>query len=125
MPASQIPVFDVAAALETGWARRHGYIRGWARTDSSGEYSFYTLKPGTYPNRTQPAHIQLTILEPDGRYYSLGSYFFEDDPMLTEKERSPSSPRGGHSGVIKLTEDDDLLVGTRDIILGLNIPGYE
>ena len=31
---------------ETGWARRHGYIRGWVKTGQDGKYSFYTLKPG-------------------------------------------------------------------------------
>jgi protocatechuate 3,4-dioxygenase, beta subunit len=34
---------------ETGWARQHGYIRGWIRTNEDGKYRFYTLKPGAYP----------------------------------------------------------------------------
>lgn len=110
---------------EIGWGKRHGYIRCWIRTDINGEYSFYTLKPGTYPNRTQPAHIHLTILEPDGRYYWIGNYFFEDDPLLTKKQKSLSSPRGGSSGVLRLTKENNLFVGKRDIILGLNVPGYE
>lgn len=110
---------------ETGWARRHGYIRGWIKTAEDGSYTFYTLKPASYPSRTESAHIHITILEPDGKYYWIGSYFFEDDPLLTDKQKSPTSPRGGGTGILKLREENDLLAGERDIILGLNVPGYE
>lgn len=112
---------------ETGWARRHGYIRGWIKTDSDGQYTFYTLKPGTYPSRSAPAHIHPIILEPNGKYYWLGSYLFDDDPLLNSQRREEASenPRGGSSGIMTLSKEGDLLVGQRDIILGKNIPGYE
>jgi protocatechuate 3,4-dioxygenase beta subunit len=109
---------------ETGWGNRHGYIRGWLKTGRNGEYTFYTLKPGVYPSRSVPAHIHCTILEPDGKYYWLGSYHFDGDPLLTDKEKSPESPRGGSSGLLVLREEEGLLVGERDIILGQNVPGY-
>lgn len=107
-----------------GWGKRHGYIRGWMKTGADGKYSFYTLKPGTYPDRSLPAHIHATILEPDGRYYWLGSYHFEGDPLLTKKEINPPSPRGGSTGLIKLKNQNDIKTGNRDIILGKNVPGY-
>ena len=110
---------------ETGWARRHGYLRGWVKTGKDGKYTFYTLKPGTYPNRSAPAHIHPIILEPDGKYYWLGSYHFEGDPLLTEKEIAPKAPRGGSSGLLSLRKKGDLWVGVRDIILGKNVPGYK
>ncbi|MGD8748922.1 MAG: hypothetical protein PVI44_10670 [Balneolaceae bacterium] len=110
---------------ETGWARRHGHIRGWIKTGKDGRYTFYTLKPGTYPNRSAPAHIHPLILEPNGKYYWLGSYLFEGDPLLTDEQRNPDSPRGGSSGVMTLEKEKGLWVGYRDIILGLNVPGYE
>jgi protocatechuate 3,4-dioxygenase beta subunit len=109
---------------ETGWAKRHGYIRGWIKTNDDGKYTFYTLKPGTYPNRSAPAHIHPVILEPDGKYYWIEEYLFEDDPLLTEKEISKTSPRGGNSGILSLKKEGDLWVGERDIILGKNVPGY-
>ncbi len=109
---------------ETGWGRRHGYIRGWVKTGRDGKYTFYTLKPGTYPNRRTPAHIHPVILEPDGKYYWLGSYHFAGDPLLTEREISPKSPRGGSSGLLRLRKEGDLWVGERDIVLGKNVPGY-
>ncbi len=110
---------------EKGWSRRHGYIRGWAKTGVDGKYAFFTLKPGIYPSRTTPAHIHYLILEPEGKYYWLGSSHFEDDPLLTEKERNPESPRGGSSGLLTLKKEGSIRVGKRDIILGKNIPGYE
>lgn len=110
---------------ETGWAKRHGYIRGWVKTDESGRYTFYTLKPGIYPNRTSPAHIHLTVLEPGGKYYWLESFYFEGDPLLTQQETIPDAPRGGTKGVVKLQKEGGLWIGTRDIVLGKNIPNYE
>ena len=110
---------------ETGWGKRHGYIRGWVKTGKDGRYTFYTLKPGTYPSRSSPAHIHPMILEPNGKYYWLGSYHFEGDPLLTDKEISPESPRGGNSGLLSLRKEGNLWVGERDIILGKNVPDYE
>jgi protocatechuate 3,4-dioxygenase beta subunit len=110
---------------ETGWDRRHGYIRGWIKTTENGKYSFYTLRPGIYPSGSAPAHIHPIILEPNGKYYWINSYHFEGDTLLTEKERSPESPRGGSSGFLHLQKAGDLLIGERDIFLGKNIPGYE
>ena len=109
----------------TGWAKRHGYIRGWIKTDVDGKYTFYTLKPGIYPNRSSPAHIHATIMEPDGKYYWLGSYHFEGDTLLTKKEIDPELPRGGSSGLLTLRKEGMLLVGRRDIILGKNVSDYK
>ena len=109
---------------ETGWGKRHGYIRGWIKTGRDGKYTFYTLKPGIYPSRTTPAHIHPIILEPNGKYYWLGSYHFKGDSLLGEKEISPDSPRGGSSGLLSLQKEGNILVGRRDIILGKNVPDY-
>lgn len=108
-----------------GWARRHGYLRAWAKTDEQGQYAFFTLKPAPYPNRPDPAHIHYTILEPNGKYYWLESCYFAGDPRLTEKDIHPDAPRGGTPGVLHLKKEGELYVGKRDIILGENIPQYE
>lgn len=108
---------------EEGWARQHGYIRGWVKTGRNGRYTFYTSKPGSY-NRNA-AHIHPIILEPNGKYYWLGSYLFEGDPNLSPRQLNQQNPRGGSDGILKLKKEGDLLVGERNFILGLNIPGYE
>lgn len=109
---------------ETGWAKRHGYLRGWIKTDSTGKYTFYTLKPGTYPSRNAPAHIHAIILEPNGTYYWIEEYIFDNDPLISEDDKNNKLPRGG-SGILTLREKEKFLVGDRDIILGQYIPDYD
>lgn len=109
---------------ETGWGRRHGYLRGWIKTDSEGKYTFYTLRPGVYPSRNAPAHIHATILEPDGKYYWIVDFLFDDDLLISESDRFRESPRGGNNGILYLQQDGNLWISERDIILGKNVPGY-
>src|SRR5438876_10501756 len=108
---------------ESGWASRQGYIKGWVKTNEKGEYKFYTLKPAVYPERNVPAHIHPVIKEPGIEDYYIDEFLFDDDPLLTDTERKKQENRGG-SGIVKLKTINGMLVGERDIILGLNIPGY-
>ncbi len=106
---------------ETG---RHGYIRGWLKSDDNGEYKFYTLKPAKYPTNDAPAHIHAIIKEPDKNEYWLDDYVFADDNLVNEDFKKIVQDRGG-SGIISLTKNEnDMLIGKRDIILGKNIPNY-
>ncbi|GAB3647268.1 hypothetical protein GCM10028791_08910 [Echinicola sediminis] len=110
---------------EKGWAKRHGYLRGWVKTDASGQYKFYTQEPQAYPTRSVPQHIHLTVLEPNGRYYYLEDYLFQDDPLLKEGEIKRPHPRGGEGFVVDPVQQGNLSVISRDIELGKNIPGYD
>ncbi|MEZ2414451.1 intradiol ring-cleavage dioxygenase [Muriicola sp. E247] len=109
---------------EIGWARRHGYIRGWIKTAGDGKYTFYTFRPASYPNRSEPEHIHLTVKEPDKNEYYVDSFVFEDDPLLSKSTRAKLDNRAG-SGIISPVFQNGILVAERDIILGLNIPDYE
>lgn len=108
---------------EQGWARRHGYIRGWVKTDKNGYYQFKTLRPAAYPSRNAEEHIHITVKEPDKNEYYIDEYLFADDPLLP-KTRS-TKPRGGN-GVLTLgaPEKGGEQHATRHIILGLNVPDY-
>lgn len=109
---------------ETGWAKRHGYLRGWIKTNADGKYRFYTLRPASYPNSRAPQHIHPVIKEPNKNEYYIDEYLFTDDPFLGENEKANQQKRGG-SGIISLTKKQDgTWVGKRDIVLGLNIPDY-
>lgn len=109
---------------ETGWAKRHGYIRGWIKTGSDGKYKFLTLRPGAYPGRQNPEHIHATIKEPGFSEYWIDEYLFDDDPILSNEEKDRQRKRGGF-GIVKLTKNSDgVLLAHRDITLGLNIPDY-
>lgn len=102
----------------------HGYIRGWVKTDETGRYQIYTTRPGAYPGRDEPAHIHLYVQEPEksGPYY-IDDYVFDDDPLLNKAKRQAMENRGG-SGVLRLVKQGRLLVGERNLILGLNIPDH-
>jgi protocatechuate 3,4-dioxygenase beta subunit len=103
-------------------AKRHGYIRGWIKTGKDGFYKFYTLLPASYPNSKNPKHIHPTVKEPDKNEYWIDEYLFDGDPYL-RYEKSDRPPRGSN-GIIKLVMRDGILRGTRNIILGSNVPDY-
>lgn len=109
---------------ETGWAKRHGFIRGWVKTGADGSYTFYTFRPASYPDRSEPEHIHITIKEPNVNEYYLDEYLFEDDPLLTPNIRKKQENRGG-SGIVKPLLQNGMLTIERNIILGKNIPNYE
>lgn len=107
---------------EKGWAKRHGYLRGWVKTDNAGRFHFFTLRPASYPDRKAPAHIHATIKEPGKSAYWIDEFLFADDPLLPADHNEKLS-RGG-SGVLKPVMTEGILRANRAIILGLNIPGY-
>lgn len=109
----------------TGWEKRHGYIRGWMKTGKDGKYTFYTLIPGAYPTGSEPKHIHPIILEPNGKYYWLPSYFFKGDSLLGKNISSSGEPRGGWGNILNPTKQNGLWVAEKDIILGRNVPGYD
>ena len=110
---------------QTGWARRHGHLRGWVKTDEKGRYAIRTIRPTPYPNGSDPAHIHCIIKEPDKNEYWIDDYFFEGDPLITGGIRNRLQKRGG-SGIIQLTKNGDgVWAGRREIILGRNVPNYE
>lgn len=105
-------------------AKRHGHLRGWVKTDAQGRYEFSTIRPAAYPNGNDPQHIHPIIKEPGYSFYWIDDFVFDDDPLLTKQVRSSQINRGG-SGIIKLKKNEnEVWVGKRDIILGLNIPNY-
>lgn len=105
-------------------AKRHGYIRGWIKTDEKGKYALYTIKPAPYPNENIPAHIHTSIKEPniDNEYY-IDEFVFDDDKFLTSEKRKALENRGG-SGILRVLISGDLQIAEHNIILGLNIPNY-
>jgi protocatechuate 3,4-dioxygenase beta subunit len=106
------------------FGQTHGYIRGWVKTDTAGKYYIYTVRPGTYPTNDEPAHIHITVKEPnDIKEYYIDDFVFDDDKLLTSAKRKKMENRCG-SGVLRMVQQGDLLVGERNLILGLNIPDY-
>jgi protocatechuate 3,4-dioxygenase beta subunit len=105
------------------WSRRHGRYRGWVKTDESGRYTFYTFRPAPYPGGQEVEHIHLTVKPPQTNAYYIDEFVFADDPLLTPARRNQLENRGG-SGIVPLRKEGALWKGERDIMLGLNVPGY-
>ena len=101
----------------------HGRLRGWARSDELGNYGFDTIRPGGYPDSAIPQHIHLHVIEPGRATYFIDDIVFSDDPRLTPEARKRFPGRGG-DGIVTPTLESKVLVVTRDIYLGKNIPGY-
>jgi len=108
---------------EKGWAKRHGFIRGWIKTTKDGHYTFYTFRPAAYPDGSEPEHIHITVKEPGKKEYYLDDYLFADDPGLTLEIRANHKNRGG-SGIVFPKRANGMLTVERDLIMGLNIPNY-
>ncbi len=106
-----------------GWEKRHGKYRGWILTNAKGEYSFYTFRPTPYPLARESEHIHMYVKEADKIPYYIDNFMFSDDPTLGEEDINMRKNRGG-SGLINLKEENGVLIGKRDVILGLNIPNY-
>ena len=105
-------------------ARRHGHLRGWIKTEKDGKYDIYTVRPAPYPANNEPAHIHLSVKEPNiSNEYYIDELVFDDDKLLTGTVRRSLENRGG-SGVLRLLVDGDTQVAEHNIVLGLNIPGY-
>lgn len=106
-------------------ARKHGYIRGWVKTNQEGKYAIYTVRPAPYPNDVSPAHIHFLVKEPEfANEYYIDDLVFDDDPLLIPyKKKNPLENRGG-SGIVRILVKGDMQVAEHDIRLGLNIPDY-
>jgi len=105
-------------------ARRHGRLRGWARTDAQGNYTFLTVRPGGYPGSTQPQHIHLHVVEPSCATYYIDDVMFRDDPRLDARVIERMDVGRGGSGIVTPERRGGIWQARRDIVLGQQIPDY-
>jgi protocatechuate 3,4-dioxygenase beta subunit len=102
---------------ESTWSRRHGRLRGWAHTDADGRYTFNTIKPAPYPDRTMPAHVHLFVGEPGRRPYYIDDVVFDGEFGVTPAYRKACELRGGN-GIVRLERSaNGVLLAHRDIRL--------
>jgi protocatechuate 3,4-dioxygenase beta subunit len=100
-----------------------GATVGWVKTNTRGEYKFYTVRPASYSQTAPPAHIHITVKEPKKGEYWIDDFLFDDDPFLTPDERTRQQTRGG-DGILKLKKSGARFYGQRNIYLGKNVTGY-
>lgn len=96
----------------------HGHFRGWMLTDAKGRYEFSSIKPASYPNRTQSAHVHMTLTGVNFKEDSIDSILFDGDKFITSEERNSAGKKGGFNPILKLEKGaDGVLRGTRNIQL--------
>lgn len=97
-------VYPQPTVATTTWSRRHGYLRGWVRTNARGEYRIITIRPAPYGNRSDPAHVHMVVKEPERREYWIDEIVFTDDPLVDARYRARAENRGGN-GIVTPTRD--------------------
>jgi protocatechuate 3,4-dioxygenase beta subunit len=65
---------------------RNPRLKLFLRSDARGAYSFETIKPGSYPNGSIPAHIHFEVSAP-GRTPNVFEIVFTGDPFITAAMR--------------------------------------
>ena len=73
-------------------------LRGWARTDATGRFEFSTIRPGSYPNTTNPAHVHFAVFTADARYHA-GGLLFDDDPLIRDADRARDKALGEFASI--------------------------
>lgn len=99
-----------------GGDNRSTRIHGLMRSNKEGRYEFRTIKPGSYPNSRNAAHIHAYVSGPDYPEYWIDEYLFEGDPFITSADRQKSAGRGTFSSILTLQRGTDgVLRAVRDI----------
>lgn len=102
----------------TGSYQRNTRLHGSMRSNKEGHYEFRTIKPGSYPGSTNPAHIHAFVSGPGYPEYGIDDFHFDDDRFISDEEKRKASAQGSFSPVLKLTRGSDgILHGVRDIKL--------
>ncbi len=97
---------------------RDGHFRGWLLTGANGKYEFSSIKPAPYPNRTEPAHVHMTLTGENFTEDSINTILFEGDKFIKPEERNSAGKWGEFIPILKLEKGaDGILRGTRDFKL--------
>lgn len=73
-------------------------LRGVAVTDDGGRFRFATVRPGAYPDGSEPAHIHVVVTAP-AHHPRYVDYWFEGDPLIAG--RRGGSARDPNAVIVK------------------------
>ena len=100
----------------SGGDNRATRIHGLMRSNKEGRYEFRTIKPGSYPNSRNAAHIHAYVSGPDYPEYWIDEYLFEGDPFISATDRQKLGGKGTFSSILTLQRGaDGVLRAVRDI----------
>lgn len=100
----------------SGGDNRGTRIHGLMRTDAQGRYEFRTIKPASYPNTKNPAHIHAYVSGPGYPEYWIDEYLFAGDPFIKDDAKEKAKGQGTFSPILTVTRGGDgILQAVRDI----------
>jgi protocatechuate 3,4-dioxygenase beta subunit len=100
----------------SGGDNRGTRIHGAMRTNAEGRYEFRTIKPASYPNSRNPAHIHAYVSGPDYPEYWIDEYLFANDPFIKDEDKQKAASQETFSHILNLTRGSDgILRAVRDI----------
>ena len=100
----------------SGGDNRGTRIHGVMRTNAEGRYEFRTIRPGSYPNSRNPAHIHAYLSGPDYPEYWIDEYLFANDPFIKDEDKQKATSQGSFSHILSVTRGSDgILRAVRDI----------
>lgn len=102
-PAPGITVFAYQTDRTGVYGEGVWRLRGWARSDAEGRFTFHTIRPGSYPSSRNPAHVHLTIEGPNLPRRWTSELHFADDPFVTEAAKRRSQALGAFGAVRPVT----------------------
>ena len=102
----------------SGGDNRNTRLHGSMRSNAEGKYEFRTIKPGSYPGSSNPAHIHAYMSGPGYPEFWIDEYHFDDDRFISDEDKRKAAAKGSFSPILKLTRGSDgVLRGVRDIKL--------
>jgi protocatechuate 3,4-dioxygenase beta subunit len=94
-------------------------LKGWARTDAEGRFTFDTIRPAPYPGRQIAAHVHIGLDGPAGQRRLLPDLLFADDSLLSARERQ----RAGALGAFGNVRSTHRLGGREGVDIRYRLPG--
>jgi protocatechuate 3,4-dioxygenase beta subunit len=81
-------------------------LRANLRSDAEGRYEYSTIKPGSYPDTRNPAHIHYVVKAP-GYRDRIFEIVFADDPLVDERIRAAAARPDSGFSIRPLTRDQE------------------
>ena len=101
---------------DNSWQRPR--LHGWLKTTKDGRYTINTIKPGSYPNGRNPAHIHVIVQLPGEQPKWIDDFLFADDPYLSQEDIRNAHGKGAFSHIIQtVLNNNGVLEAERNIIL--------
>jgi protocatechuate 3,4-dioxygenase beta subunit len=108
-------VYDRREAGAHSWR-----LKGWAKADKDGRFRFDTIRPGSYPNSNNPAHVHFTVFLPSGERFHAGEIRFGNDPLVPQHDRDAGA-RDEFEGVRPVAQRG----GSEHVEFGLRLRGRD